>query len=111
MPLEKPLSCAWWVWKAEKDYENLIEIIDKVEAGEEKYKGFIDYSLKLLRESYDKVKDYCGIDIEESKEDLEDAEWHLSSGNWLDAKWSLLFASAHLLDEIRRGVRKERGKI
>jgi len=29
----------------------------------------------------------------------------MSRGNWLDAKWSLLFSSTHLLDKLRAGVR------
>jgi hypothetical protein len=35
----------------------------------------------------------------------------MSRGNWLDAKWSLLFSSTHLLDELKRGVKAEGGEV
>jgi len=41
--VEKPLTCAWWVWRAEKDYEGLTEILDRAmyaESTEERERAF-----------------------------------------------------------------------
>jgi hypothetical protein len=114
--IEKPLTCAWWVWRAEKDYEGLTEILGRAMYAEsteerERLSDFAKKQLGLLRDSYLRVETHCGLDLSESEDFLKDAEEQISGGRWMDAKWSLLFSSAYLLDELKRGVKAEGGEL
>lgn len=115
---EKIYSCAWWVWRAEKAYESVIDVIDKVIAGDEQSRGFYDSSFKRLMVTYDRVEKYCGLKVKNSRENVLDAKWHLDNkkggpGGILDetpemaAKWDLMFASSNLLDALKDAVKRE----
>jgi hypothetical protein len=99
---EEKCRCGLAVWKHEVDYDTAIHFIDKRDH------SWALEALKTLRKTFDEVEHACQIRVPEAKEKVDDAKWNIERGNWMDAKWDLLAASAHLLDEVKKcaGVTK-----
>jgi hypothetical protein len=118
-PRIKPLTCAWWVRKAELQFDRLAEILTEGMYGDmedrERLSDFVKKQLGLLRDSYRRVETHCGLNLEIAERFLKDAEDYISSGNnyinWFNAKESLLVSHVDLVLTLRGGVEEERGEL
>jgi hypothetical protein len=113
--IEKPLTCAWWVRKAELQFDRLAEILNEGIYGgtedRERLSDFVKKQLGLLRDSYRRVETHCGLNLEVAERFLKDAEDYISSNNWFNAKESLLVSYVDLVLTLRGGVKEEGGEL
>jgi len=92
--MEKQCRCAYRVWEAEVSYRDLIEFLD------ERKKDAALFTISMFKDALNRIEKDCEIDLTKAKEYAEDAREQIEEERWLDAKWSALWASSHLMDKI-----------